>query len=455
MNWVQWYLVGLVCCSTDLLDLKRMSFRAQRGISCAIDGLPPFCGITALWSEIARYLSKIRGRDPSLRSGWQIRIQESVRRTDLGLQAVMSCKRASPVKAGYIDGLTRIIVLTALAVISVTPDVFAEPIPSIASEAKAPPIVPGNMVSNTDVAIDCILDRFHDSTHRTIQETTEMFDGWFVREGSLPCLAMPIRLRVGLYGSLHLRPVDDAFWSMPTDFAADMSLPNMEERLRLFIATVDPRLFPGTDIERASNDLQLGLRKYWPHNVDTAVGIRSGWPPEPFVQAAWSKVYSTGVCSFYPRQTVYWDGGDGFGVISSLIADHWSGHWDLRSTSAARWNEARLRSDSVTANDGHGWQWEETIAIGYFLELLDEREYGRLAAGSDLTRGGGLRVSVLGGPTSVDIMRLNVFYKAPLHSRWLYYVITPEVEKSVDTRWNPEYRIVIGLEALFWGTKSR
>jgi len=367
----------------------------------------------------------------------------------------MSRKRVNTKMAGTVPSSTKVFAMTAYAVIGLATNVCAEAILSLTPGARILSYVPIGFDSNSDVAVECALDRFHDSTHRTIQHKMETFDGWFVREGSEPCLAIPIQLRVGLYGSLHLRPVDDPFWSMPTDFAADMSLPNMEERLRLFITTVDPRFLPGSDIARASSELQLGLRKYWPHNLDTAVGIRSGWPPEPFVQAAWSKVYSNGICSFYPRQTVYWDGGDGLGAIFSLIADHWSGHWDLRSTSAARWNEARLRSDDVAANDDHGWQWEETIVIGYFMELLDEREYGRLAAGSDLTRGGGLRVSVLGGPTSVNIMRLNVFYKAPLHSRWLYYVITPEVEKSEDTKWDPEYRIVIGLEALFWGTKGR
>ena len=55
----------------------------------------------------------------------------------------------------------------------------------------------------------------------------------------------------------------------------------------------------------------------------------------------------------------------------------------------------------------------------------------------------------------MDIVRFTVFYKAHLYKRWLYFVVGPEIEQSVATEWNPEFRVKVGVDALFWGEGDR
>lgn len=309
--------------------------------------------------------------------------------------------------------------------------------------------------SNEEVEAEYTLDRFHSQTHRTVQRYVETVDRWFTPEGEEPKPASPVRLRVGVNGEMDLHSRNDSDWRAQVDLSIDASMPDFEDRLRLFITTVDYTVLPGSETISAGRVLRLGLSRLWSHGIGTTIGIKSGLPPELYAQAAWSTVYSNRLWKFYPQQVGYWESGEGFGEITSLVADRWSGKWDFRTVSAIRWGEDRMASDNTSTNGNHGWQWEQTFIMGYFRELFDEREYGRLAGGNDLARGGGVRFSLFGGPSSVDIMRLTLFHKAPLYSRWLYYSIALEAEKSEEANWDPEYRFTIGLEALFWGTGKR
>lgn len=314
--------------------------------------------------------------------------------------------------------------------------------------------LPEVSTSNINAATESALDEFHNSVHEKVQGLMESVDHWFVRKDQEPKPVPPIRMRVGLYNETDLRSGAGLSLSPKVDFSLDVHFPDIEDRLKLVVTTVDPTLLPGSEIIEPRRVLRVGLNRYW-HDIDSTIGIRSGWPPDPYVQAAWSTAFSNGWWRLYPQQKVYFESEGGFGEISSLIIDRWSGQWDLRSITAIRWSQERMQSDNSVTNGNRGWQWEQNLIFGYFKELIDERDYGHLAGGNDLTRGEGVRISFIGGPASVDVMRLTLFHKEPLYHRWLYYSVNLEVEKSVDTYWYAEYRVIVGLEALFWGTQNR
>ena len=299
------------------------------------------------------------------------------------------------------------------------------------------------------------LDRFHAYVHDTMQKVVEKGDGLLVKEGEPRQPVPPTRLRLGLYGEINLRSGNGFKLSPVIDTSVDVKVPNLESKMKVFLTTIDPTSLPGVDTVDADKSLRAGVSRSWWDDVDTSVGVKVKWLPQAYADASWSPVYTNGCWKLYPRQQGSWESGNGFGEISSFIADRWNGAWVFRTVSAIQWSQDKARNDIASTNDEHGWQWEQTLILGYVQELIDEREYGRIASGDDLARGGGSRLSLFGGPSTVDIVRFTVFYKAHLYKRWLYFVVGPEIEQSVATEWNPEFRIKVGVDALFWGEGDR
>lgn len=299
------------------------------------------------------------------------------------------------------------------------------------------------------------LDRFHTYVHDTMQKYVEKGDGLLVKEGEPRKPVPPTRLRLGLYGQINLRSGNGFKLSPVIDTSVDVKVPNLESQLKVFLTTVDPTSLPGVDTVDADKSLRAGVSRSWWDDIDTSVGVKMKWLPQLYADASWAPVYTNGFWKFYPRQQGTWESGEGLDEITSFIADRWSGAWVARTVTALEWSRSKSMSDASVTNDEHGVQWEQTVILGYVQELIDERDYGRIASGDDLARGGGIRVSLFGGPRSIDTLRVTLFYKAHLYKRWLYFVVGPEVEQSVATEWNPEFRVKVGVDALFWGEGDR
>ncbi len=221
----------------------------------------------------------------------------------------------------------------------------------------------------------------------------------------------------------------------------ELELPNIERRLSLFIETFEVDELPGTDPTERDGTLHLGLRRDLLENFDLGAGVKSRWPPEPFVKLRWRRRWPLGHWRVYPKWEAFWKADDGFGTGTSIAGDRWFGRMLFRSLTAARWTEA---SDGV--------EWAHSFITGYAHELIDERRLGGRASIRDLASGVGLRYRMAGDSDSDEIQSHEVvlYGKWPLRRNWAYLVVAPGVTFRNARGWDAEHSILFGIDALFW-----
>jgi hypothetical protein len=299
------------------------------------------------------------------------------------------------------------------------------------------------------------LDRFHDWAYHVAHDSVTRLDSWFVPKGEAGRDMPPSKFRVGLIGDLKWRPEEDLAAEPVVEADAEVKLPNAEERLRVFITTLDPTELPGRDLTRRRSQWRIGLGREWFDNVDTSAGVKLQWLPVAYGKISWGPLWRLGAVNLYPYQKAYWESDEGIGEVTSFVADYWQGGWDFRSSSAAKWSEKRARDDRKDENEPRGWEWSQGFMAAYACELIDQRDRGRLAGGDDLARGGGVRLLLEGNPEHTDRIRTTLFYKLPLYRGWIYTFAAPEVIWERESGWVPGYGVKVGVDILFWGTSER
>lgn len=299
------------------------------------------------------------------------------------------------------------------------------------------------------------LDWIHMKIFRTAQAQVDMVDDWFKpRQGEEHLVGLS-RFRLGVFGQGVVR--NDGFdVTGVIDADTDIELPNMERRMKLMFTTRDPNALPGTDItEQRDRNLHAAVEGQWLAALSTAIGGRLGVPPELFANVAWSPKWKSGDWLLYPQEKVYWDSGDGFGAISTLVVDHWNEGLNTRFTTSIKCSELDWKSDRQLDRKDEGFRWSEVFMFGFAKELLDETTIERLVAGDDVARGLGIRVAAFGGFHLVDEYRVGVFCRWPVQRRWLYLLVAPDVNWTRVNNWEHEWTIKCGIEMLFWGGRNR
>jgi len=284
------------------------------------------------------------------------------------------------------------------------------------------------------------LDHWHAWIFEKLNGYTEHTDNLFAQEGN------------------EIKRVTNSTFSMEIDFelseegdpgvkfspsiSADLYIPNIEERLHIFIDNISPEEMPNSDPMQRDTDIYIGARRTFENlPLDISAGVKWRWPPIPYGEATIKKKFeSEGRRNWmiYPKQQFFWFADDGFGEKTSMVMDKWGGDKVIaRSVSALKWTETT-----------EGLEWSQSITLGYLAK----------EEGSDIVRGIGTRVVVTGhksGAGIVDEYRYEILTRVPLYKRWIYLSMTPRVEWTNDNDWDFNPSILFTMNFLFQGGKDR
>jgi hypothetical protein len=266
----------------------------------------------------------------------------------------------------------------------------------------------------------------------------ERTDRYFARDVDhmLPVPATPFRLGMETEVINHDGKIEV---KGNLDLDLILKLPNLEDRLRIFITSDDVEESPartGTDDGRVRAGLRFNPLSFF----DFDVGVRLDVPPVAFTSLRWSRNYELGGWDVYPFSKVYIETKNGFGVAGGITFDRWLARYLLRSASYVNW-----RKDEAAA------AWTQTLLFARASEIIRFGRYGSLVRGRDLARGWGVQGLVEGERTSeVEAYELAVLFKQPTAHRWLHWQIAPLVRWEREYHWKSDFGIRVGFDALFW-----
>ena len=293
------------------------------------------------------------------------------------------------------------------------------------------------------VTIGDRLDNGHDWLYRRIEHWLENFDTRFGAPADKP-LDVPLSpLRIGLDSEvLHGSNTTD-FLATP-DIEGTLHLPNIEQRLKLFISSSDVSESPA-DPTQAHSPIQAGLRFTPLAQVDLEFGVRTKVWPSAFTALRWNPQFELGPVSVHAFTKAYVESGVGFGASSGAILETWRNQWIARSASYVDW----IRNSGDVS-------WAQQFIVGYVPVIIYEGRYASVAAGRDIARGAALSLSVTGDRIShVSLYEAGLILKRPLHGGWLFGYVEPLVRFERTAGWHPDLGISAGFDALFWGLAAR
>jgi hypothetical protein len=245
---------------------------------------------------------------------------------------------------------------------------------------------------------------------------------------------------------------DGANSSLVADFDADIELPNLEHRWRVYLRSRSPNTLPGIDNTESERATRLGVSALAKRfDIEADAGVRLRLLPEAFAQLKWEPRWTGGLWVFRPGQRLFAETGDGVGTLTSFGAHRWCGpgmNRYVQSVSAAR-----------RAQRTEGWEFEQTFKAGYVEEILEGNPlWTRLIGDRDIARGQNLRFSLFGHSedvTTLDSCRLGMVIRRPCRRKWIYLQATPELQWDRDNYWRTGVALKVGLDMLFWGTVER
>jgi hypothetical protein len=340
---------------------------------------------------------------------------------------------------------------------------------TVSTEATAPEEkteYPGSAPQDVDsVEYKMWVDDMRDWLYGISHGTVEWADTRFVDENQQEVVPTPpSRFRIGILSSIELKPEGDIKFAPDADFAADVELPNLEERLKLFITTRDPTALTGTDAFDQDNDIRVGASRGFGKNIDTSVGVKAKWLPEVFAFVKWNPKYDVGPhWDLFPEWKVFWESEDKLGGQLALTAGRWNGNFLFRQSMSGKVTQNDADEDEEVSQDpdsfefgedGKGVRWQSTTTFGYVTELLAEEDYGRLVNGEDVAKGYGIRGQIQGNAASSLQAKATLFLKRPLYKDFLFYIISPEVIWNEEDSWDEEFVLRVGLDLLLWGDET-
>ncbi|MGC4029482.1 MAG: hypothetical protein QM696_11455 [Steroidobacteraceae bacterium] len=282
------------------------------------------------------------------------------------------------------------------------------------------------------------LDQLHDQIYTRAQSFVEALDHRFAAPGAelKPVPAAPFRLGVIVESLEHS---DGMKLNLNVDLDVSLKLPNIEERLRIFVTSDE--LDEGPRGAREDSFLRAGLRYQFVRDISFDIGAKLDVPPVAFAAVKWARQVRLGSWDFYPLVKLFAETDESVGYTAAATFDRWSGRHLLRSSSFAKWRNDRDRTE-----------WSQTLIYARTHEILVPERYGSYLKADDIGRGWGVRLLAGGERTSgVSYYEAGVFYRRPARlNNWLYWYVEPLVRWDRDYSWSADPGIRFGIHALFW-----
>jgi hypothetical protein len=281
------------------------------------------------------------------------------------------------------------------------------------------------------------LDQAHDHVYTWTQGLVEATDHKFAdKEKELrPIPAAPFRL------GMELESIDRSD-GMDMDFDLDLdialSLPNIEERLRIFVTSDE--LDEAPRVAGEDRDVRVGLRYRAFRALDFDIGVKLDVPPVAFASVRWTRQYDLGNWDFYPFAKLFADTKESVGYAAAATFDRWAGRNLVRSSTYAKWR-----------NDRDEIQWSQTFIYARVNETIAPDRYGSYLKANDIGRGWGVRLLANGeNAGGVSYYEANLFFRRPTPSRWLFWYVEPLVRWDRGYDWKADPGVRMGINILFW-----
>lgn len=295
--------------------------------------------------------------------------------------------------------------------------------------------------------LDFVHDNLQPSLQRHVEKMDTILDDGTIERVSTP----PSRFRLTPY--VTMRAESGIQFSIKPDFEAEVELPNLKKRLKIFLDSSLSNELPGLDPPEQKERTQIGLRNEWWRVFRSDIGVRANWPPALFASVEWRPEWSCRNAWLRPRQKLFYDSGDGLGALGSLTVHRW-----FSRQQDTYWQTVSAAKYATKSTDGI--EMEQSILLGWVRQALESNFSWRNALDSgDIARGHTLRYSLFGHINSevgqLDRHRFTYTYRRPLYKHWMYLEIAPGVEAKAEDDWDVHPSLTIGVDMLFWGTYER
>ncbi len=265
------------------------------------------------------------------------------------------------------------------------------------------------------------------------------FDQQFAEPGAPP---RPPARRRGPPGG-HPRPTRHGpppDYRLKPSLRLHIDLPNLEQRVRLFLDSADDDDLPGRGLdERRDQGFTLGIRRLFRRFAYTDLGVRTRSPPNLFARAGWRPTWTWGKWFHQFDQRLFWESDDGFGLLTSYQFHRWvSPHWITRSLSAGRFAEGT-----------DGYEWQQSLGLSHLPLLARKKASGAYASPADALHGNGISASLFGSDDASTQARLQLTLRRPLFLDILVFEVSPGLQWRNELHWRTEYRLDCGLVMYF------
>lgn len=280
------------------------------------------------------------------------------------------------------------------------------------------------------------LDAFHNRLLLGVQRRLLQFDHRFIEpsEQALPVPVSPFRIGIDLLAISRDGSID---LETAADFDISLNLPNLEQSLDVFITT---DALSESTLEQATESLRAGLRYDPSRLLNFEVGAKLSASPVGFAALRTGQAFSRGDWRLEPFLKIFAETDEGFGVASSILIDRWRERHLLRSSLSVRW----LDDTGET-----GWSYQ-LVSANAKAVISPDRQLSQVR-NRDLGDAAGFRLEAGGRNASgADFYEAGIFWKKPLHGRWLFLSVEPLVRFERDRQWAADPGVRIGLDALFW-----
>ncbi|HNX49176.1 MAG TPA: hypothetical protein PLS53_01915 [Thermoanaerobaculaceae bacterium] len=268
------------------------------------------------------------------------------------------------------------------------------------------------------------VDRWYERITHFFNRTVQSVDNFFAQYDPVEPQEES-QLRVGLF-------LDHDRWHTQGDplVSAEVQMPNLERRMRLYVQNISETVLPSTAPERekgltfgSRGDLFRGGRFIFTHNL----GVRFSGNVSLFAQVAGYYRWYWGHWDGIASQSVFWTRNDHIGSLSRVVLDR-----KLHSSVYLRLQSALKHTQTEDV-----WR---TSQVGRVAWIVREKEQYLIGS-----------VAMLGKGRLVDEYRTDLTYRARFWRPWIFAEVTPFLswERDRGFQRNPGFRI--GLDLFFGG----